>query len=100
MKLNLVADYDIMGKRFCVAYAIDASQNLVRLRDLTRLRFPATGGGFISIAPKSLLMCESRKKAEAIEQERTVEYEASGRHYDFSPIDPYAWAKQESEAAK
>ena len=98
MKLNLVADYDIMGKRFATAFSIDASQNLAGLQELTSLRFPATDGDFIAIKPKFLLMCESGKKAEKVANEWKAGYKAEGWLYDFLPVDRYEFLKQESEA--
>ena len=46
MKLNLVADYDINGKRMVRSFAIDGSNNLVRLTSLTSQLVPTTDGGF------------------------------------------------------
>lgn len=89
MKLNIVADYDIGGKRFAASFSIPASQNLVALRDLTALNFPATDGGFVTISATFLMMCESRRKAEAVEEQWKRDYKEQGRLYDFKPIDRF-----------
>ena len=44
MKLNLVADYDVFGKKFCTTFAIHQSKNLVRLREMCSMDFPVRGG--------------------------------------------------------
>ena len=93
MKLNLVADYDILGKRFVASFSIHSSQNLVGLTSLTSLQFPTTDGGFVTIAPKSLQMCETKKKAEATETQWRESYKAEGKLYDYTPIDIYEYMK-------
>jgi len=94
MNLNLVADYDVCGKRFAASFAIHASQNLVALRDLTALNFPATDGGFVTIAATFLMMCESRRKAEAVEEQWKRDYKEQGRLYDFAPVDRYQLTRE------
>ena len=89
MRLNLVADYDIRGKHFAAAFLIDASNNLIPLNKLTALNFPTTDGGFVSIAPTFLMMCENKRRAEAVEENWKSEYKAQGRLYNFEKIDRY-----------
>lgn len=93
MKLNLVADYDINGKRMVRSFAIDGSNNLVRLTSLTSQLVPTTDGGFAEVAPKTLHMCESGKKAEEVAREWEEQYRKDGRLYDFRPIDRSAVGK-------
>lgn len=104
MKLNLVADYVVPGtggKRFVAAFAIDASQNLMGLFDMVAQSFPARGGDFVTARPKTLTMCESLRRACAVENDWRENYKRDGRLWDYSPVDPYWAAKeQESEVAK
>ena len=93
MKLNLVADYDINGKRIVKSFAIDGSNNLVRLTSLTSILVPTTDGGFAEVAAKTLHMCESGKKAEEVAREWEKQYRKDGRLYDFKPIDRSALGK-------
>ena len=93
MKLNLVADYDICGKRFVSSFSIDSSNNLVGLSSLTSLQFPTTDGGFVSVAPKILQMCETKKKAEEVEELWKNTYREEGKLYDYNPIDLYEFRK-------
>ena len=93
MKLNLVADYDINGKRIVKSFAIDGSNNLVRLTSLTSILVPTTDGGFAEVAAKTLHMCESGKKAEEVAREWEEQYRKDGRLYDFKPIDRSALGK-------
>ena len=103
MKLNLVADYVVPGtggKRFVASFAIDASNNLMGLPGLVSLSFPVRGSGCIVVRPISLTMCESRRKAEMVEDDNRDLYKLDGRWWDYSPIDPYLAAKeQEGEVA-
>lgn len=103
MKLNLVADYTVPGtggKRFVAAFAIDASHNLMGLPGLVSLSFPVRGGWCIAARPISLTMCESKRKAEMVEDDWRELYTLDGRLWDYSPVDPYLAAKeQESEVA-
>lgn len=99
MKLNLVADYDVCGKRCCRAFAVDSGSNLMGLTRLTTLAFPATDGEFVYIAPTFLLMCESGRKAEEVAADWERAYKEDGRLYDYEPIDRYAHMK-EGEVAK
>lgn len=101
MKLNLVADYVVPGtggKRFVASFAIDASRNLMGLPELVAISFPVRGGGCIVARPISLTMCESKRKAEAVADDWCDTYKRDGRLWDYSPVDPYLAAKQESEA--
>lgn len=99
MKLNLVADYDVCGKRFAATFSIDASQNLVALRELTALNIPTTDGGWVYIAPKFLAMCASRRKAEETEDIWRREYNEQGRLYAFDPVDRYQLIKESEVTA-
>lgn len=83
MKLNLVADYDVHGKKHVATFAIHDSNNLVRLRELCTLNFPVRGEWKI-IPPTSLTMCESKREAEAVAAVWRENYKADGRLYDFS----------------
>lgn len=104
MKLNLVADYVVPGtggKRFVTTFAIHASNNLVGLSDMVAMSFPVRGGDFVVARPKTLTMCESQRRACAVEDDWRETYKRDGRLWDYSPVDPYWAAKeQESEAAK
>lgn len=95
MKLNLVADYDVCGKKFCVTFAIHQSNNLVGLREMCSMNFPMRGG-WKRIPPTSLTMCESRKKAESVANTWNHEYITQGRIFGIW-TDP---AENESEVAK
>lgn len=95
MKLNLVADYDVRGKRLVTTWAIDGSLNLAELQDLTKIGFPTTDGGMVWLAPVSLTMCESLRKADKVKEAWDVGYKARGCYYDYKPI-----SRNESEAAK
>lgn len=97
MKLNLVADYEIGGKHVPAAFSIDASQNLVALRELTALNIPTTDGGWVYIAPKFLAMCASRRKAEETEEIWRREYNEQGQLYAFDPVDRYQIMKDGEE---
>lgn len=99
MKLNVVADFDICGKRFAAAFAVDASLNLVGLPGLTSLAFPMSDHTFVHIAPKFLLMCESAKKADRVAEAWNAGYKEAGRLYDYSPVDPYEYQKYTEGAA-
>ena len=94
MKLNLVADYDVCGKRHVATFAIPQCQNLVALRELTTLQFPTTDGGWVYIAPMFLAMCVSRRKAEATEEIWKRDYKEQGRLYTYEPLDRYEVAKE------
>jgi len=83
MKLNLVADYDVHGKKHVTTFAIHSSNNLVGLRGLCTLHFPVRGE-WKYIPPTSLTMCESKRRAEAVAEAWRRDYEAQGRLYDFS----------------
>lgn len=106
MKLNLVADYMVPGtggKRFVVTLCIDGSANLIGLIDMAALNVPTDLGEFERIRPKTLMMCESGKKAEAVATSWRSDYKRDGRLWDYSPVDAYLAYKeveQESEAAK
>ena len=81
MKLNLVADYEIGGRRLAWAYAIDASNNLTKLNAMCCLSVPKVGGGFKYIAPAHLLACESGKKAREVADYWNGGYEKQGRKW-------------------
>ena len=49
MKLNLVADYDIMGKRFVSLFKIDGSANLVTTDAAVSHRYLDTGSFTVSV---------------------------------------------------
>lgn len=104
MKLNLVADYVVPGtggKRFVTAFAIDASRNLMGLPGMVAMSFPVRGGGCIVARPTSLTMCESKRRACAVEGDWRETYKRDGRLWDYSPVDPYWAAKEQgSEVAK
>ena len=68
MKLNLVASYVFEGKRFATTYAIDSSNNLIKLNAMTTTTFPTTGGFLIPVEPSFLMACESGKKAREVAQ--------------------------------
>lgn len=87
MNLNLVADYDVCGKRFAASFAIHSSWNLIELPKLTAMNIPTTDGGWVSIAPKFLAMCASRRKAEETEKIWDRNYNEQGRLYAFDPVD-------------
>ena len=100
MKLNLVADYVVpgtSGKRFVAAFAIDASRNLMGLPGMVAMSFPVRGGGCVVARPISLTMCESRRKAEKVEDDWRELYTLDGRLWDYLPVDPY-WAAKEQES--
>lgn len=100
MKLNLVADFVVPGtggKRFVATFAIHASNNLMGLPDMVCQSFPARGGEFFAVRPKTLTMCGSAKKADAVAESWRETYKSEGRLWDFSSIDPY-WAKKELES--
>lgn len=100
MKLNLVADYVVpgtSGKRFVASFAIDASQNLIGLPGMVAMSFPVRGGGCIVARPISLTMCESRRRAEMVEDDWRELYTLDGRLWDYLPVDPY-WAAKEQES--
>ena len=101
MKLNLVADYLVPGtggKRFVTTFAIDASNNLMGLPGMVAISFPVRGGGGCIVArPISLTMCESKRKAEVVEDDWRENYKRDGRLWDYSPVDPY-WAAKERES--
>ena len=100
MKLNLVADYVVPGtggKRHVVTLCIDGSVNLIGLIDMAALNFPTDLGGFEKVRPKTLTMCESGKKAEAVAMSWSSDYKSDGRLWDYSPIDAYL-AYKEAEA--
>lgn len=81
MKLNLVADYDVFGKKFCATFAIHQSNNLVRLREMCSMDFPVRGG-WKRIPPTSLTMCESQQKAALAANAWAKDYSAQGRLFD------------------
>lgn len=87
MKLYLVADYPIHGRRFAAACTIDGSSNLAHLTSLASLRVPAKGGGFVAVAPTFIQMCESGKKAAAVAESWNAGY-GHGEPFDFAPVDP------------
>lgn len=100
MKLNLVADYLVpgtCGKRHVVTLCIDGSVNLIGLIDMAALSFPTDLGGFEKVRPKTLTMCESGKRAEAVATSWRSDYKRDGRLWDYSPIDVYL-AYKEAEA--
>ena len=86
MKLNLVADYDVMGKRFVSLFEIDGSVNLVNLPSMTKMQMHFSDGGHVWLEPLALQMCESRRKAERVYRLWVDSYRKDGRLYDFSPI--------------
>lgn len=86
MKLNLVADYDIMGKRFVSLFQIDGSANLVNLPEMTKMQLHFSDGGHVWLSPLSLLMCETRRKAERVRRMWMDDYRKDGRLCDFSPL--------------
>lgn len=83
MKLNLVADYDVRGKKHVATFAIHDSNNLVGLRELCMLSFPVRGE-WKYIPPTSLTMCESKREAEAVAAVWKEAYKSDGRLFDFS----------------
>lgn len=89
MKLNLVADFDVCGKRFVATFQIPACNNLVGLRGLTSLQFPTTNGGFVRLEPTTLQMCESKRKAEEVADAWEKDYKKQGRLYNYERIDIY-----------
>ena len=86
MKLNLVADYEVMGKRFASLFQIDGSVNLVNLPEMTKMPFHFSDGGCVYLDPVSLLMCETRRKAERVYRMWTDGYKKDGRFCDSSPL--------------
>ena len=95
MKLNLVADYDVCGKKFCATFAIHQSNNLVGLREMCSMDFPVRGE-WKRIPPTSLTMCESRQKAALVANAWAKDYSAQGRLFEV-------WmnsTEAESEVAK
>lgn len=101
MKLNLVADYVVpgtSGKRFVASFAIDASNNLMKLSDMVSMSFPAYCPT-CTRRPETLTMCESAKKAESVASAWRADYKRDGRLWDYSPIDAYqAYKKSEEES--
>lgn len=95
MKLNLVADYDVCGKKFCQALAIHRGNNLVRLCEMCAMDFPLRGG-WKRILPTSLIMCESGREAERVALNWQQEYGKQNRLFNVW-MDP---AEAESEVAK
>ena len=94
MKLNLVADYYINGKWMVSTFAIDGSNNLTWLSSLTSKLVPTTDGGFVKVAPQTITMCPSGKKAEEVARGWEEQYRKEGRLYDYSPVDRSApWAR-------
>ena len=86
MKLNLVADYDVMGKRLVSLFEIDGSVNLVNLPNMTKMQLHFSDGGHAWLEPLALQMCESRRKAERVYRLWVDSYRKDGRLCDFSPI--------------
>lgn len=100
MKLNLVADFVVPGtggKRFVSAYSIHESNNLMGLPDMVSASFPAIGGDFVAVRPKTLTMCASAKKAIEVANDWRAGYKRDGRLWDYSPVDLY-WAAKEQES--
>lgn len=103
MKLNLVADYTVPGtggKRHVVTLCIDGSANLMGLIDMATLNFPTDLGEFEKVRPKTLTMCESGKKAEAVATSWRSNYKSDGRLWDYSPIDAYQAYKESEEGSE
>lgn len=106
MKLNLVADYDVCGLHFVSTYAIDSSNNLVGLADLTASVVPTIQGGWARVNARTLQMCGSKKKAAEVAHAWRRDYEAQGRRWDYiTPFDAdeiggAVLIRAESEAAK
>ena len=99
MKLNVVADFDICGKKLASAFAIEASNNLVNLPRLTSLAFPMSDNTFAYIAPEFILMCASGKNAERVAEAWNADHKEAGRLYDYSPIDPLEYRRHTEGAA-
>jgi len=96
MKLNLVADYNVCGKKFCATFAIHQSNNLVGLREMCSMDFPVRGG-WKRIPPTSLMMCKSRQEAASVANAWTKDYSAQDRLFE-AWMDPAE--TDESEVAK
>ena len=86
MKLNLVADYEVCGKRFASLFSIDGSNNLVNLPEMTKMLVPFSDGPSAYIKPKFLLMCKSGAEAERVRRMWNDGYRRDGRLFDFSPM--------------
>ena len=82
MKINLVADYDIGGKKYAAAHSIDSSQNLVALQELTTLLFP-TPDGAKWVQPTFLRAIATQKRAKEIAEAWNELYKGDGRLHDF-----------------
>lgn len=93
MKLNLVADYDLCGQKSCTTFEIPQGNNLVGLAEITTLSFPATDGRLVYVRPTFLLMCESKRRADAVAEAWRQGYAESGRLYDYRPIDRTEYEK-------
>lgn len=84
MKLNLVADYELCGKRFASIFSIDGSNNLVNLPEMTKMLVHFSDGPSAYIKPKFLLMCKSGAEAERVRSMWNDGYRRDGRLFDFS----------------
>ena len=101
MKLNLVADYEIGGKHIVNVCAIHSSNNLAGLAEMTAVNVPVVGGGLACVKAKTLQMCESNRRAEAVANAWESEYRRQGRLLGYAPIaaeEAEAKARKESEA--
>ena len=97
MKLNLVADFCVGGKRFATTFAIHESNNLVDLREMCA-QGVYTKGEWVKVYPDSLLMCASAKRAEEVAAEWERGYRAEGSLFGFGI--EIAESKKESGVAE
>lgn len=86
MKLNLVADYEIGGKHIVNVCAIHCSNNLAGLAEMTAIEYPARDGAWVRIDAKTLQMCETKRRAEAVANTWEAEYRRQGRLLGYAPI--------------
>ena len=93
MRLNLVATYDICGKRFVCTHCIRESANLIYLDRYVSINMPVKGIGFVPAKPINLMMCKSGSDAESVADAWSDSYRKDGRLWDGSPIDGKVYAE-------
>ncbi|MBO7688642.1 MAG: hypothetical protein J6V72_19850 [Kiritimatiellae bacterium] len=96
LTINVVADYNIGGKRLAWAKQIESCCNLVNLMEMTGALIPCKRGGFINVKPEHISMCWSKRNADETADEWNRGYKADGRLYEFEPLT----AEQERQLAK
>ena len=95
MKLNLVASYLLPnGEHFSAVHAIDRTNNLVSLNEMTSLTFPKAGGGFLRVAPSVLMVCPSALQARRCAEGWNAEDKTEGRLWHGEEIAECKGAKK------